>query len=102
MAREGEEHRLFCLDHRQDIRMFFWGADGAWHTRSLTAELGLPPARAMAVQRISTEVEFAWVLVFSDFDGQLWDVQSSGDGWTTSSSGPVTSHQQGVTGCRSG
>ncbi|HEU0128941.1 MAG TPA: hypothetical protein VFQ48_10100, partial [Pseudonocardiaceae bacterium] len=85
MAREGEQHRLFCLDHRQDIRMFYWGADGAWHTRSLTAELGLPPTKALAVQRIFSlaDIELKWVLVFADYEGRLREVRSSGDGWTT-------------------
>ncbi|WP_433652241.1 matrixin family metalloprotease [Micromonospora zamorensis] len=83
MAGAGEQHRLFALDHRQDIRLYFLGADG-WHTRSLTAELGLPPASSLAVQRIFSvdDVELAWVLVFADFDGRLWEVRSSGDGWT--------------------
>jgi hypothetical protein len=85
MARAGEEHRLFCLDHRQDIRMFFRGGDGAWHTRSLTEELSLPPAGAVVVQRVYSVAgtELQWVLVFTDYEGLVWEVRSVGDGWTT-------------------
>jgi Matrixin len=72
MARAGEQHQLFCLDHRQDIRTFFRGSDGQWHTRSLTADLGLPPARALAVHRIFSVLDIAWTwgLVFTDLAGR--------------------------------
>jgi matrixin len=82
MAGKGEQHRLFCLDQQQDIRMFYWGADGAWHTRSLTAELGLPPAGAVVPQRTGASTgEPAWVLVFSGADRQLWELTAAPDNW---------------------
>jgi hypothetical protein len=84
MARSGEEHRLFCMDHQQHIRMFFFGADGAWHTRSLTAELGLPLARTIAVQRLFNidEVELTWVVVWIDAEGRLREITSEGTEWS--------------------
>ncbi|MCZ7476179.1 matrixin family metalloprotease [Micromonospora sp. WMMC273] len=81
--RAGERHRVFGLDHRQDIRMYGVGDDGAWHTRSLTAELGLPECSASAVQRLPgvDGAPDGWLLVFADFDGGLWELTGDGDAW---------------------
>jgi len=81
MAAPGEEHRLFCIDHRQDIRMFYFSADGAWHTRDLTAEQGLPVAKSLAVHRVPVAGELTWTLVFSDYEGHVWTMRSSGKDW---------------------
>ena len=83
MHRAEEQHRVFGIDHRQDIRMYFVGDDGAWHTRSLTAELGLPECSASAVQRLAGPggTAEAWFIVFADFDGGLWELRDDGDGW---------------------
>ncbi|WP_405092788.1 matrixin family metalloprotease [Micromonospora sp. NBC_01392] len=82
-ARAGEAHRLFAVDYRLDIRMWEPGGDGVWHTRSLTAELGLPPTRAMTVQRLFSvdEVDLTWVIVCSDHQGGLREIVSDGDAW---------------------
>ncbi|RKN50725.1 matrixin family metalloprotease [Micromonospora endolithica] len=80
--RAGERHRVFGIDHRQDIRMYFVGDDGAWHTRSLTGELGLPECSATAVQRLPDDpAGDTWLVAFADFTGGLWELHGDGDTW---------------------
>ncbi|WP_157610440.1 matrixin family metalloprotease [Spirillospora albida] len=82
-ARPGEEHRLFFIDHIQNIRMFFQGSDGVWHTRDLSAELGLPHARFLAMHRVPVGSELTWSLVWGGYDDDIQILRSAGDGWVS-------------------